>query len=130
MEMWDLLVNLALQSWQLDAGSLWELLNLSMDKGIMVTVHLASSRDGKRRLGPSRFERTLRHVHASDADSTEKKHVLLTRYQNDTQKCTSQENNTDAVRVLSVMVFGSYLRHFSFESVVLGSCGLAGQPGC
>ena len=34
---------------------------------------------------------------------------------------TSQENNTDAVRVLSVMVFGTYLRHCSFESVVLGS---------
>ena len=39
-------MNLALQSWQLDAGSLWGLLNLSTDKGIMVTVHLASSRDG------------------------------------------------------------------------------------
>ena len=40
METEDFLVNLALQSWQLDAGSLWELLNLSTDKGIMVTVHL------------------------------------------------------------------------------------------
>ena len=46
METGDFLVNLALQSWQLDAGSLWELLNLSTDKGIMVTVRLASSRDG------------------------------------------------------------------------------------
>ena len=46
METGDFLVNLALQSWQLDAGSLWGLLNLSTDKGIMVTVHLASSRDG------------------------------------------------------------------------------------
>ena len=46
METRDFLVSLALQSWQLDAGSLWELLNLSTDKGIMVTVRLASSRDG------------------------------------------------------------------------------------
>ena len=46
METGDFLVNLALQSWQLDAGSLWELFNLSTDKGIMVTVRLASSRDG------------------------------------------------------------------------------------
>ena len=46
METGDFLMNLALQSWQLDAGSLWGLLNLSTDKGIMVTVHLASSRDG------------------------------------------------------------------------------------
>ena len=46
METVDFLVNLALQSWQLDAGSLWELLNLSTDKRIMVTVRLASSRDG------------------------------------------------------------------------------------
>ena len=102
--------------------------------------------------------------------SSEKKHVPLTRYQKEEQKCTSQENTTDAVQVLSVMsayapncgrqrlllgvpigkskvvnwsppksngtsgitvekplvhfqrsmVFGSYLRHFSFESVVLG----------
>ena len=45
------------------------------------------------------------------------------------KKCTSQENNTDAVRVLSVMVFGSYLRHFSFESVVLGSLVVwSGRP--
>ena len=114
METGDFLVNLALQSWQLDAGSLWELLNLSTDKGIMVTVRLASSRDGKHRLGSSRFERTSRHVRASDAVSSEKKHVPLTRYQKEEQKCTSQENNTDAVRVLSVMVFRFLFATFQF----------------